>query len=135
LAALVRRVYEAERDGSPGVTIWGRGLAERDLLYVHDAITGLLLTIERCPDVDLLNIGTGRGHRVSHIAETVRDVVGFTGRLLYDTSKPEGPLKKTLDITRLRRLVGWEPPTSLDRGVELTLAWLDAHYQEVVHAD
>ncbi len=130
--ALLRRFHEAQRDGRPEVVVWGRGVAVRDLLYVDDAITGLLLAVERCPDVELLNVGSGRGYSIAEIAETIRSVVGYEGRVAFDPSRPEGPLKKTLDISRLRSLIGWTPPTSLAEGTRETLAWLNEHYQEAV---
>jgi GDP-L-fucose synthase len=134
LAALLRRFYEAERDGTPEVVVWGRGLAERDLLYVDDAITGLLLIVEHAPDAfDLVNVGSGTGHSVKHIANTLKEVTRYSGSIAFDHSKPEGPLKKTLDITRLQTLLGWTPPTSLTEGTRYTLAWLSQHYQEAVH--
>jgi GDP-L-fucose synthase len=132
LAALLRKFFEARRDGAPEVTVWGRGIAERDLLYVDDAVCGVLLIVERCPDAGLINVGTGRGTSVREIAETVGNVVGYRGHIRFDASRPEGPLKKTLDITKLQATLGWTPSTSLALGVRQTLTWLDAHSLEVL---
>jgi GDP-L-fucose synthase len=129
VGALLRKFFEAVRTEAPEVTVWGRGLAERDLLYVDDAVVGTLLTVEREPETELLNIGTGIGVPVADIAQTIAQVIGYEGRIVFDASKPEGPLKKTLDITRLRQLVGWEPQTSLEDGIRKTLAWLQANYE------
>jgi len=133
LGGLLLRVLQASRNDLPEVVVLGRGLAERDLLYVDDAIFGLLLAVERCPDVELLNIGTGHGHSVAEIAETVRTVVGYPGRLVFDSTRPEGPLKKILDISRLQALLSWTPPTGLENGARQTLAWLEQHYEEATH--
>jgi GDP-L-fucose synthase len=132
LAALLRRFLDARRDGSDEVIVWGRGIAERDLLYVDDAITGMLFALDRCADAPLLNIGTGHGSAVAEIAETIRLAVGYKGKVTFDPSKPEGPLKKILDVTRMRNLLDWTPPTSLASGVGQTLHWLEEHYEEAV---
>jgi GDP-L-fucose synthase len=131
-AALLRRFFEAKRDSIPEVVVWGRGVAERDLLYVEDAIEGLLRALERAPDADLLNIGTGRACTVGELAETIRAEIGYDGRIVYDASRPEGPLKKTLDVTRMQTLLQWSPPTSLSDGIRRTLAWFAEHYDEAV---
>jgi GDP-L-fucose synthase len=134
LAALLRKFFEARRDNAEDVTVWGRGVAERDLLYVDDAVTGTLLIVEHCPDIGLVNIGSGRGHTVREIAETVRDVVGYRGRIRFDVARPEGPLKKTLDIAKLRANLNWTPPMPLTQGIGETLIWLEAHSQEALTA-
>ena len=130
VGALLRKFFEAVRTDAREVEVWGRGVAERDLLYVDDAVVGTLLAVEREPETDLLNIGTGVGVAVGDIARTIAKVIGYTGTLAFDASKPEGPLKKTMDITRLRQLLGWAPPTSLEDGIKATLTWLDAHHAE-----
>src|SRR5438105_2611739 len=134
LAALVRKFFEAKRDDAHEVTVWGRGIAQRDLLYVDDAVTGTLLVVDHCSDSGLINIGGGRGYSVREIAETVRDVVGYGGQVLFDASRPEGPLKKILDITKLQANLGWTPPMPLEQGVQATLDWLEAHSTEVLVA-
>jgi len=97
---------------------------------VDDAVVGVLLALEHCPDVDLLNIGTGRGCSIADLAEMIRTAVGYAGIIAYDASKPEGPLKKTLDVSRMRSLLGWSPPTPLAEGIQRTYTWLNEHYQE-----
>ena len=135
LAALVRRFYEAKRDCLPEVVIWGRGIAERDWLFADDAITGILLTLERCPDVPLINIGNGRGWTIAELSEIICDEVGYEGTLAYDASKPEGPLKKTMDTCRMHELLDWTPPTSLRCGVRETVIWFDANYLDAIHGN
>jgi GDP-L-fucose synthase len=134
VGALVRKFFEAKRDMAPEVEVWGRGIAERDLLYVDDAVTGVLGIVERCPDAGLINIGTGRGTPIREIAETIREVIAYPGEIRFDPSRPEGPLKKTLDISRLRELLSWDPPTPLGSGLQATLAWLNDNYAAAVHA-
>lgn len=128
-AALLRKFADAVRWGQDTVEVWGRGVAERDLLYLDDAVTGLLLTAERAPNIDLLNVGTGRPTRIADVARTLKRVTGFAGEVVYDPSRPEGPLKKTLDISRLRATLGWEPSTALEEGARRTLTWLQLHHE------
>jgi len=125
LAALVERFRTARDVAADEVFVWGRGVAERDLLYVDDAIQGTLLVVERSPQAGLVNIGTGRGVSVREIAETVARVVGYRGRTVFDMSRPEGPLRKTLDVSRLRHILGWAPSINLAEGTRRTLAWLE----------
>ena len=125
LAALLQRFRLARDTSTDEVVVWGRGIAERDLLYVDDAIRGVLHLVERSPDAGLVNIGTGRGVSVREIAETIARTVNYRGRIVFDSTRPEGPLRKTLDISRLRTLIGWSPPTALADGVRQTLEWLE----------
>jgi GDP-L-fucose synthase len=134
LAALLQRVRQARDTAAPEVVVWGRGIAERDLLYVDDAIQGTLLVVEHCPDVGLMNIATGRGVSVREIAETVVQAVGYRGRVTFDASRPEGPLRKIFAVDRLRQTLGWSPPTQLAEGVRRTLAWLERGQNQEVAA-
>lgn len=129
LSALLRRFLEAKRDRRPQAEVWGRGIAVRDWLFADDAIDGMLRSLERCPDVDFLNIATGRGWTTRELAEVIRETVGYEGELVFDASKPEGPLKKTLDATKMTSLLDWQPPTGLTEGVARTLRWLEEHYE------
>lgn len=133
LAALLRRYYEARESGASEVVVWGRGGAERDWLFADDAISGILRALDRCPDYPLLNIATGRAVTTAALAETICRVVGYPGRTVFDPSKPEGPAKKTLDVSTMRRLLDWGPPTPLEEGVRQTLLWLEEHRQEIAH--
>jgi GDP-L-fucose synthase len=126
LAALLVRFRDATHAEASSVVVWGSGSAERDLLFVRDAVTGIVLVAERQPATSPVNIGSGRGHSVREIATTVSGATGYRGEIVFDTGRPEGPLKKTLDISTLRALVNWAPPTTLVDGVRQTLAWLES---------
>jgi GDP-L-fucose synthase len=135
VAALLRRVYEAHRDGRDEVIVWGRGLAERDLLYVSDAIDGILLLTEQAVPGEgarVTNVGRGVGVSVREVAETISMVIGYRGRFTFDPSRPEGPLRKVLDTSRLRSALDWRPATSLAEGVRRTLAWLREHEEVLI---
>ncbi len=132
LSALLRRFFEAKRDGASSVEVWGSGRAQRDWIFRDDAIAGVLLAAERWTGEHALNIATGRGVTTRELAEAIRDAVGYGGDIVYNAEKPEGPLRKVLDTTEMERRLGWTPPTSLRDGVARTLAWFAAHDVEAV---
>lgn len=129
LAALLRKFYEAARDGAPEVTLWGTGQAVREWLYVDDAADGLVRAAERYSDPLPLNIAVGRGHTMAELAGIIAEMVGYRGRIAYDTSKSDGALLKVADTTRMRRTLDWEPPTSLRDGISRLLRWFADNYE------
>lgn len=128
LAALMRKFYEAKRDGLPSVTVWGTGRPTRDWLYVKDGAEGILRASAVYNDVEPLNIATGVPISVTELAETVKRVVGYDGKIVYDTSRPDGALKKVFGVERMQKALDWLPETSLEDGIRETIAWLDANY-------
>jgi GDP-L-fucose synthase len=129
LPALIRKMHEAKRSGATEVVLWGSGLPLRDFLYVDDLARGVvflsaladepyrvLVAPSRCP---VINIGTGHDLTITELAETVARVVGYAGGFVYDTAKPDGTLRKVMDISRLTAL-GWQASTPLSEGVRLT---------------
>jgi GDP-L-fucose synthase len=129
LPALIRKTAQAIKSGAREVPVWGSGTPRRELLYSDDlaqACTFLLnlneasyntLLEEDAPP--LINIGTGEDVTIRELAETVARVLGFTGTLVFDTSKPDGTPRKLMDVTRLHQL-GWHHNTSLEHGIRLT---------------
>jgi GDP-L-fucose synthase len=129
LPALIRKTVEAIKTGATELTVWGTGIPRRELLYSDDlaqACTFLLnlddaryetLLLEDAPP--LINIGTGQDVTIRELAETVARVLGFSGTLVFDTTKPDGAPRKLMDVTRLHTL-GWHHTTSLEQGIRLT---------------
>ena len=129
LPALIRKTAEAIKTGATDLTVWGTGTPRRELLYSDDlaqACTFLLnlddehyntLLLEDAPP--LINIGTGEDVTIRELAETVAGVLGFSGTLVFDTTKPDGTPRKLMDVTRLHTL-GWHHNTSLEQGIRLT---------------
>ena len=129
LAALLRKFYEAKRDNAPEVVIWGTGKPIREWLYVDDAAEALILAAEKYDQVEPINVSLGGGLTITELAELIRDIVGYQGKLVYDTSRPDGAMVKTFANDRFRAATGWEPRTPLREGIALTLAWLEANYE------
>jgi GDP-L-fucose synthase len=119
LPALLRKAHEAKLRGDTEIVVWGSGTPRREFLYVEDLADACVYLMERGYEGPLLNIGTGQDVTIHELAETVMDVVGFTGRIVYDASKPDGTPRKLLDVSRLDKL-GWQARTQLREGIRLT---------------
>ncbi len=122
IPALIRKMHEAAREGRASVEIWGTGRPRREFLHVDDLADALVFLMKRYSGAEHVNVGAGTDLTIRELAELVRRVVGFEGRLEFDTSKPDGTPRKLLDITRLREL-GWQPRITLEEGLVDAYAW------------
>jgi GDP-L-fucose synthase len=132
LPALIRKFHEAKESGAPSVTVWGTGSPRREFIYVDDMADGcihllgmpdaqynaLVDNLEPC----LINIGVGKDGTIRELAELVREIVGYEGKIVFDTSKPDGTPQKLLDTSRMAGL-GWQAKTFLRQGIEKTYEW------------
>ena len=118
LPALIRKAHEASQRGDTEYVVWGTGTPRREFLYVDDLADACVHLMERGYDGPLVNIGTGVDVTISELAHTVMSVVGFRGRIVFDTSKPDGTPRKLLDVSRLAAL-GWRASTPLDHGIRM----------------
>lgn len=121
--ALLARALTAAREAAPELCVWGTGNARREFLYVDDLADALVFLMRRYSGALPLNVGTGQEVSIRELAETVARVVGYRGRLVFDSSRPDGAPRKLVDSTRLREL-GWQARTSLREGLSRTCAWL-----------
>ena len=137
LPALIRRFHEAKLAGVAEVVVWGTGTPMREFLFVDDMADGCAYLLEMdeatlvrelCsyPSPNFVNLGTGVDVTIRELAETVRDVVGFTGALAFDPSKPDGTPRKLQDVSRMRGL-GWQAKVRLREGIERTYRWFLQH--------
>ena len=131
IPALIRRFHEAKLNCDSEVVVWGTGKASREFLHVDDMAKASLFVLELGSDtynantretLSHINIGTGLDCTIKEMAETVKRVVGFNGELVFDTSKPDGPPRKLLDVSRLKAM-GWEYTISLEEGLASTYQW------------
>ena len=116
LPALLRRFHEAKVNGAPEVVVWGSGTPRREFLHVDDLADALLFLMERYADEAPVNVGWGEDLTIRELATMVARVVGYEGRLSFDTSKPDGTPRKLLDVNRLQAL-GWRPTIRLEEGL------------------
>ena len=132
LAGLIKKVYEAKKNNLPKVEVWGTGKPLRDWLYVKDGAEAILRTTAAYDDVSPLNIATGVGISVSTLAETIQKVVGYTGKLVYNTDKPDGALHKIFGIHKMKKVLRWTPPTSIKKGIKETVSWFSNNYEHAI---
>jgi GDP-L-fucose synthase len=125
IPALIRKFTEAKRRGDTTVTAWGTGRASREFLYVEDAARALVLATERYDEPEPVNLGAGEEISVADLAEKIRRLIGFEGRIVWDPSKPDGQPRRRLDTRRARRF-GFHASVGLDEGLRQTVAWWEA---------
>jgi GDP-L-fucose synthase len=127
LPALLRRFHEAAQRGDSEVVLWGTGTPRREFLHVDDLAAALVFLLENYDDQQTINVGVGQDITIREIAEIVADVVGFTGTIVQDTTKPDGTPRKLLDTSRLTAL-GWQPEIPLRQGLADTYRWFVEHH-------
>jgi GDP-L-fucose synthase len=117
LPALIRKFVEAKRDDLPAVTLWGTGTPRREFLHVDDLASACLFLMERYSGEIALNVGTGEDLTIAELARLIADQVGYGGRILWDSSKPDGTPRKLLEVSRIRGM-GWKARIGLEEGVK-----------------
>ena len=140
IPAMIRRFHEAVQQGAKEVVVWGSGKPMREFLYVDDMaaacvhVMGLprneFLAVVPDPMCSHINVGTGKDVTIAQLAGLMAKTVGFEGDLVFDASKPDGTMRKVMDVGRLKRL-GWEYDVGLEHGLALTYAWFLAHLDEL----
>jgi len=129
LPALIRRFHEARERGDATLSVWGTGTPRREFLHVDDLADAVVYLLNTYDEEPIVNIGWGEDVTICELAETVAEVAGFNGRLVFDSSKPDGTPRKLLDTSRLTSL-GWKPKITLRTGIEQTYAWFKQHVAE-----
>jgi len=129
LPALIRKCHEAKEAGAPEVVVWGTGTPRREFLHVDDLADAAVFLMRHYDGEQFINVGVGEDISIRELAELVRRVVGYEGRLVFDTSKPDGTPRKLLDISKLRSL-GWRARISLEEGIASTYRWYQQHEGE-----
>ena len=127
LPAFIHRFHDAKLSGAPAVTVWGTGSPRREFLHVDDLADACLLLLNSYDSPETINVGLGDDLPIRELAETVAAVVGFSGTIEWDSSKPDGMPRKLLDTRRINEL-GWKPQISLREGLESTYAWYLNNY-------
>ena len=118
VAALIRRFHEAKVANAPSVVVWGTGTPRREFLYVDDFADACIFLLRNYDGEDALNIGVGHDISIAEFAKLIAEVVGYSGKIVFDTSKPDGTPRKLVDVSRLTRL-GWRARTPLREGIGL----------------
>ncbi len=134
LPALIRKFHEAKVQNKNSVTIWGTGKPLREFMYVEDLANAIVFMMENIEAKDLyengithLNVGSGKDISISDLANLVAEITGFNGKIVYDSTKPDGTPRKLMDVTRINSL-GWKYRTELQNGIEKTYKWFLEKY-------
>jgi GDP-L-fucose synthase len=122
LPALIRKVHEAKQGGAKEVSVWGSGTPRREFLHVDDLADACFFLLENYDSPEIVNIGCGEDVSIKELAETVCEVLGFEGSLVFDTSKPDGTPRKLMHVGRLLAL-GWKPRIGLKEGIRDAYEW------------
>ncbi|HET6527085.1 GDP-L-fucose synthase [Sphingopyxis sp.] len=142
MPALIRRFHEAVEEGRDEVVIWGTGTPRREFLHVDDMAEASLFVLgldkavydaETHPMLSHINVGTGTDVSIADLARLIAEQTGFTGRVTFDTTKPDGTLRKLMDVSRLARM-GWQAAIALDQGVQGTYDWFRKNKAELREA-
>jgi GDP-L-fucose synthase len=127
LGALVMKMVEAKREKKDSVLVWGTGKPIREWLYVDDGAEAMIRACDIPPYDDIINIGITKGISISEMAEIIQRIVGYKGKLIFDATKPDGAPYKTVDGTRGKEILGWQPETKFEDGVQSTIDWYMAN--------
>lgn len=122
LPALLRKAHEAKISGAKTLTVWGSGIPKREFLHVDDMASACIFVMQKNDFKDIVNIGSGEEVSICELAELICEVVGFDGKIVFDASKPDGTLRKFLDVKRLNQL-GWQAQIKLKKGLQHTYEW------------
>jgi GDP-L-fucose synthase len=123
IPALIRKMVEAQEREDEEIVVWGDGSPTREFLYVDDCVEALWLAAQRYDGAEPVNIGTGEEIAVNDLVELIAELTGFEGRLVWDTSRPNGQPRRRLDVSRAAELFGFRAQTRLRDGLERTIAW------------
>jgi len=134
IPALIKKCIEARENGAPAIPVWGDGSASREFLYVDDAAEGLVLLTEGYDSPEPVNLGSGQEIMIRDLAPLIAELTGYTGRIEFDASKPNGQPRRCLDISRAERAVGFRAKTDFRTGLRQTIDWYEATRREAALA-
>lgn len=132
IPALIRKCIEAQERGEDHLVVWGDGSPTREFLYVEDCAEAIVVATERYNKPDPVNIGAGFEISIKDLVHLIADLTGFTGEIVWDTSRPGGQPRRCLDTTRAWKEFGWRAQTSLEEGLRKTIAWYKQHRHRLV---
>jgi GDP-L-fucose synthase len=130
IPAMIRKFWEARQRGGE-VVLWGDGSPTREFLYVEDAARGIVAAAARYDGAEPVNLGNGREIAIRDLADMIAREIGYTGRIAWDTTQPNGQPRRCLDVRRARALFGFEAQMPFEEGLRRTIAWYHAHEAEI----
>ncbi len=130
IPALIRKFYEAKKEGKDEVVSWGSGKPTRDFIYVGDAVEAIITALEDYNEPDIVNISSGTEVSIKDLVETIAELTQFKGKVVWDATKPDGQLYKGFAVERMRKKLGFEPKTDLRSGLAKTIEWFEKNYDK-----
>jgi GDP-L-fucose synthase len=130
IPALIRKYYEAKRDNKEEIVAWGTGKPTRDFVYIEDVAEAIIIALETYEGEDIINISSGTTISIKELVETIAKVVGYNGKITWDTTKPDGQLYKGFDVSRMKTILGFEPKNDLEMGLKKTIKWFEENYDK-----
>lgn len=127
IPALIKRFVEAKRKKQNKVEVWGSGMATREFLYVEDAARAIVLATQKYNSSEPINLGTGVETSIKDVVEMINKIVGFKGKIVWNSNKPDGQPRRRLNISKIKK-IGFEPKISLNNGLERTISWYKRNY-------
>ncbi|MCX6815391.1 MAG: GDP-L-fucose synthase [Candidatus Aenigmarchaeota archaeon] len=128
IPGLIRRFYEAKMNDLPEVVVWGSGTPTRDFVYVEDVAEAIIKATETYDGNELINISSGTETSIRELVETISNLIGYGGKIVWDTTKPDGQMRKIFDTGRMKSLLNFECSTFLKDGLEKTIRWFENNY-------
>ena len=123
IPALILKMHSAKTMSKPSVTIWGTGKPSRDFLYVQDAAEAVVMAAAKIVNPMPINIGTGEEINILWTAQQIAHHIGYEGKLVFDSTKPDGQMRRAVDISRAKSILGWQPQTKFKDGLQQTVEW------------
>lgn len=126
--AILSKIHKAKASGAPELKLWGTGKPKREFLFVDDLADALLFLMNSYDSPEIINIGTGEDISIKEYAELVKQIVGYEGKIAWDAAKPDGTMKKQLDVSKLHAL-GWRHKYNLEEGIKATFEWFKQNHE------
>lgn len=123
MAALIKRIVDAKKLNAKSITVWGTGKARREFLYVEDAVEGIILAAERYEKLEPVNLGSGLEVSIADLVELIKKAVNYTGETVWDSTKPDGVLRRNMDISKAYKEFDFKAKTNLKDGIRKTVEW------------
>ena len=131
IPALIRKAVEAQESGAKEIVAWGDGSPTREFLYVEDAAEGIVTATEKYNSSEPVNLGSGYEISIKDLTEMIIHMVGFEGKLVWDTEKPNGQPRRGLDVSRARERFGWSAQVPFEEGMQRTIGWFKANRDKI----
>jgi GDP-L-fucose synthase len=134
MAALIRKFIDAKKTNAPEVILFGTGMATRDFIYVDDLTLAMIRLMEKYDSSEPVNIASGKEFSINEIANKIRTIIGYEGKIIFDNKYPDGQPRRKFDITRLKNIIGEFPYIDLDEGLKKTIQWYQNTPEELIRS-